>query len=120
MNQNEHFVVAIFVWLCMTSFGVMILGFQFFLENLVLPLMGLIFTVTTALLPDTIEPANSPYHRGFFHSIQVLLFLMLCFVIFMVFLTPLTLLGLYTISGYLSHLLLDATTPRGLPSWKIT
>lgn len=69
-----------------------------------------------ALLPDILEPANSPNHRKFFHSIAAAglvayatsgrhtnNYSKLARKIFVV-------LGL----GYLSHLALDCTTPRAI------
>ena len=96
------------------------LGFAIFLANPVILLVGIGLTIFGSLLPDIVEPANDPRHRSNFHSIQLGLILVLCLLILLNELTPLTLLVVYIIAGYLSHLFLDATTPRGLPSWKIT
>ncbi|MHA1278521.1 MAG: metal-dependent hydrolase [Candidatus Helarchaeota archaeon] len=71
-----------------------------------------------ALFPDIIEPATNPNHRGFFHSVTLGLLLIL--------LTSLTLTSeeieeniklLFGVTGssYLSHLLLDCGTKKGLP-----
>jgi len=69
-----------------------------------------------ALLPDILEPANSPNHRKFFHSITAA-----GLVVYAMsgrhtegcskpVLKLLTILGM----GYLSHLALDCTTPRAI------
>jgi len=80
-------------------------------------------TVSTlfAKLPDILEPATNPHHRQFFHSVGVLgavgysmkkvydwepkdnVEIVVRF------------LALSASAGYLSHLLLDATTPMSLP-----
>jgi len=63
----------------------------------------------SARLPDILEPATNPNHRKFFHSILLLL-------------TSGT--GTLTLTnslikafcaGYVSHLIADLTTPKGLP-----
>jgi len=70
-----------------------------------------------ASVPDMLEPATSPNHRGFFHSL-----VMAAFVAYSMSddhtkrLSPavrylLLLLG----PGYLSHLVLDARTPKCIP-----
>lgn len=69
-----------------------------------------------ALLPDILEPADSPNHRKFFHSITAA-----GLVVYSMSgrhtedcakpaLKLLTILGM----GYLSHLALDCTTPRAI------
>lgn len=85
------------------------------------PLLAIGVSTVFSKLPDWIEPATNPHHRQFFHSIsflamlgyglkktynwkpenkssQILRFLTLC-----------------AGAGYISHLLLDASTPRSLP-----
>ena len=69
-----------------------------------------------ALLPDILEPADSPNHRKFFHSLTAA-----GLVVYAIsgrhtngcskpVLKILTILGM----GYLSHLALDSTTPRAI------
>lgn len=72
---------------------------------------------TVASLPDILEPATSPFHRRFFHSLTVA-----AVVLFLVFGKPMKLLAdgtqeLLRLTGlsYLSHLILDLITPMGLP-----
>jgi membrane-bound metal-dependent hydrolase YbcI (DUF457 family) len=85
------------------------------------PIAAAAVSTLFAKLPDILEPATSPHHRQFFHSIGVLgavgygmkkaydwepaddLESMLRF------------LALSACAGYVSHLLLDGTTPRSLP-----
>lgn len=69
-----------------------------------------------ACLPDLLEPANSPFHRGFFHSVAAGA------------LVAYAISGKHTLQlgwfarmllwmvglGYLSHLAADATTPRSI------
>lgn len=72
-------------------------------------------------LPDLIEPASNPNHRQFFHSITT--FTLLSTALIKTYKwspeTPLETLirGAILISGtaYLSHLVFDAITPKGLP-----
>lgn len=74
-----------------------------------------------ATLPDLIEPATSPHHRQFFHS--VLFAAMLGFGLYKLYRwepeTPggqlLRVLALGAGGAYLLHLALDATTKRSLP-----
>ena len=71
---------------------------------------------TAALLPDILEPADSPNHRAFFHSLAMA-------VIVSYFITgkhtgkwPIAislLVGMAGI-GYLSHIIADATTPKSI------
>ena len=69
-----------------------------------------------ATLPDFLEPADSPNHRGFFHSIALVV-LIVCLLSngwtgrFSTLLRrALFMFG----AGYISHILLDATTPRSV------
>jgi membrane-bound metal-dependent hydrolase YbcI (DUF457 family) len=70
-----------------------------------------------AILPDIIEPANHYTHRKFFHSVKLLLILLVATVISFI----ITLLWFpfswifYFCLGYVSHLVADATTKMGLP-----
>ncbi len=73
------------------------------------------------LLPDILEPArrNNWRHRKFFHSYALLIFLL-----WAIYQTETNLelhdmvRHFFTVAaaGYLSHLLLDSTTPAGLPA----
>lgn len=74
-----------------------------------------------AALPDIIEPATNPHHRQFFHSLVV--FSVIGIGVKKVYnwkpsrAHHKTLRAISLIAGcaYLSHLVLDATTPRSLP-----
>jgi membrane-bound metal-dependent hydrolase YbcI (DUF457 family) len=72
-------------------------------------------------LPDHIEPAIHPNHRQFFHSITIMSLLTVGLIKTYQWKPgqPLEKLirGLVLLGGvgYLSHLLCDATTPKGLP-----
>lgn len=70
-----------------------------------------------ASIPDFLEPATSPNHRGIFHSL-------LCglAVFYVAFGKPSKRMGLFNrfslralALSYLSHLFLDGLTPKGLP-----
>jgi membrane-bound metal-dependent hydrolase YbcI (DUF457 family) len=72
---------------------------------------------TAASLPDLLEPASNPNHRGFFHSFAFAA-LILCAILG----EPSSKLRekfghlpLLTGFSYLSHLALDIITPMGLP-----
>ena len=78
------------------------------------------FLLFSTVLPDILEPATSPFHRGKFHSLNALtvsaiLFLVSVLLIFIIeesyFLHGLSGLSL----GYLIHLFLDSKTMMGLP-----
>lgn len=68
-----------------------------------------------SMLPDYLEPPKNAKHRGFLHSYSFGFILL----IILVYTISLNTLGsrivFYTITGYLSHLLYDSTTRRGLP-----
>lgn len=69
-----------------------------------------------ALLPDLIEPATNPNHRKFFHSVVMTGGLLLMTQNPELKHEPVTKEAI-EIAGYsyLSHLLLDSLTPKGLP-----
>lgn len=83
-------------------------------------LVGIGIGAAGARLPDVLEPANTPDHRGCFHSAEIAMAL-----------TPIALrtyrdsqwkqamlvFGAPAVAGYLVHLLADARTPAGLPSF---
>jgi membrane-bound metal-dependent hydrolase YbcI (DUF457 family) len=68
-----------------------------------------------ASIPDWLEPATSPNHRGFFHSIAVLA--VLIWIVTRSTVGVVSIAGLLTVAimGYISHLAADACTRRGLP-----
>lgn len=88
-----------------------------------LPTLGAMFVAGLAGLraPDILEPAIHSHHRKFFHSFLVLGGLAWATQRLWVW-KPETLemrlvraAAIGALVGYCSHLLLDATTPRGLP-----
>lgn len=81
-------------------------------------LLGAIGGSIAGLLPDILEPATSPFHRQFFHSLTVagLLTVTGGKIIVSETIDPeLKELLLTLIGTYGSHLVLDARTPMGLP-----
>lgn len=91
-------------------------GFLFFVNALDLFVYGLGLFIG-GVLPDWIEPAHHYTHRKFFHSKRLLKWLYYSLI-------PLLILSyfwndgfwlFFTIVGYISHLLADSTTTRGLP-----
>ena len=73
-----------------------------------------------SVLPDKIEPPKHWTHRGFFHSKRLLIRLLICWFVGLIVLactySPLLVLLLFGIGGYIFHLFADSTTRRGLPS----
>ncbi len=86
--------------------------------------LGLFAVVTGSLMPDILEAPTSWKHRGLFHSKRALKCMVGTFgVMAVIGVLPSSLIShaslVYGIScfalGYLSHLLADSTTKRGLP-----
>ena len=80
--------------------------------------MVLVLMVIGARLPDIIEPGWHKRHRSFFHSRKLALLLTGALVVLVYLYRDLDIWSPLLISltvGYLSHLLLDAATPGGLP-----
>jgi membrane-bound metal-dependent hydrolase YbcI (DUF457 family) len=108
--------------------GLAVVVYQLFLENVstAVPypwLSGIALAAIGSVFPDVLEPAYSSNHRGIFHSRGILRLVSVAFLV-----TALITDGLYPLLdrgpaylascfllGYLSHLLADATTARGLP-----
>lgn len=76
--------------------------------------LGAFIGALTARLPDLIEPAKHPNHRGTAHSFSVLVGLIIVFVRRRPN-HPLSIMIRPALAGYGSHLALDANTPKGLP-----
>lgn len=83
-------------------------------------LISFISAFIGSILPDIIEKPTNPDHRKFFHSWFILSIFFIASFVFCFVLIPLydTKSYIYIIFafllGYLSHLLLDATTKKGL------
>ena len=76
--------------------------------------------IAFAAVPDLLEPAVSPHHRGTAHSVVVLLFLLVFIVWFCRDESSkreqfLKILVASAGAGYLTHLIADGCTPKGLP-----
>lgn len=70
-----------------------------------------------ACLPDLLEPADSPFHRQFFHSVvaaALVAYAMSAKHAFRLGWAGRMLLWMVGL-GYLSHIAADATTPRSIP-----
>lgn len=72
-----------------------------------------------AYIPDALEPASTPNHRRFFHSLTMLAGL--AYADYRILASPVLtedgkLCLLAASSGYASHLLMDAVTPKSLPA----
>ena len=109
-DRHTHIGIAIILALII-SFVL----YKLNLENFVYYLIPMYFT---SILPDILEPAIDYTHRGFFHSKKVLKFLSK-YVLGITFLLALIFnfffYVFFGVVGYILHLLLDATTPMGLP-----
>lgn len=74
------------------------------------------FGLFGGILPDAIEPATTPNHRAFFHSKTVLGAGVLVAANEADARTPAARIMCAGYAGYISHLVLDAGTPKGLPA----
>jgi inner membrane protein len=110
MNSKEHFTLA-FILLIIIYFILNYFNLNAYFSYSAVLLIG-------AILPDIIEYPKDWKHRKFFHSkrflrgccysliITLVLGLLINSFLYIFFLTL----------GYISHLALDSTTPRGLPN----
>ena len=110
MRNKEHIGFAIFI------------GIGIYFVLIVLNLEELFaYTIPmylTTVLPDILEPAIHYTHRNFFHSKRVLRFLykyaLWISLVIAIFFNGFFYI-FFGILGYILHLLLDSTTPMGLP-----
>lgn len=85
------------------------------------PLLGGSAAAFFTNLPDILEPATSPNHRGIFHSLAFAGFLGTCLYRLNQWQTETELesvlrgVGMIAVSAYLIHLALDFTTAKSLP-----
>lgn len=83
-------------------------------DGLITSMMG---GAATGILPDILEPAKNPNHRQFFHSILTLG--LNSYLAGSVLQSNLDNekkgILLATLGGYSSHLIIDSTSPKGLP-----
>ncbi len=85
------------------------------------PIAGGLVATTFTQLPDILEPATSPNHRQFFHSVLFAGLLIAVFLKLRNWKTEdeaeklLKGVGEVAIAAYLIHLALDATTSKSLP-----
>ncbi|MCK4997109.1 hypothetical protein KAS08_02290 [Candidatus Pacearchaeota archaeon] len=115
MNYEEHFIASAIAGFCRNASS------QKQRNNIIDPKELLLSTgasILGGILPDKIEPATNPNHRNFAHSWMTFGLLSLGENIlqkneninpnFKNLLSDVSL-------GYKTHLLMDATTPKGLP-----
>lgn len=85
------------------------------------PLLGSVAATFFTNLPDILEPATSPNHRGKFHSLAFAALLGTCLYQLNQWQTETELesllkgAGMLAVSAYLIHLALDFTTAKSLP-----
>ncbi|MHA2226921.1 MAG: metal-dependent hydrolase [Candidatus Hodarchaeales archaeon] len=112
MNRDEHMIIGFFIGILVGVLG------STFAENFdfILYVFFVGLTVLGSFTPDLIEPPRSKNHRKFFHSIVLLGFLVILLVWANIGIQSMqTYLFSGFIIGYLSHLLLDATSQMSLP-----
>lgn len=93
-----------------------------FTSDIYWTLLALIFSILGSILPDKIEPAKNSHHRSLFHS-KISLVIAGYITYHILFIGNFNIAGEPVIGyftgfvciGYISHLILDATTPAGLP-----
>ncbi len=112
MNRDEHMIIALIIGVLAGVYGS---NFSEYF-NFILYLVFVGLTVFGSISPDQIEPPHGGNHRRFFHSVVILGIL----VILLLWLnignqSMVTYLSSGFILGYLSHLLLDATSQIGIP-----
>jgi len=90
-------------------------------ETVAHAMVGCVGGYCLGTMPDLLEPATSPHHRQFFHSVTFAV--LLGYGLYRLHqwepsspeLKGLRLIGLIAGGAYLVHLVLDATTKRSLP-----
>ncbi|MFP4655529.1 MAG: metal-dependent hydrolase [Methanohalobium sp.] len=100
----------------------MLKEFAVFTPDIYSTLFALIFSIIGSVLPDKIEPAKNSHHRSLFHS-KIALVIAGSITYYILFIGNFNITGEPVIEyfigffciGYISHLILDATTPAGLP-----
>ena len=90
-----------------------VLSYLYGIELILLLMLLVIVGYASGHAPDALEPPKSPIHRGKYHSWAMLIGLIVLNVIAVYFYwfwwLP------FACAGYISHLVLDARTPSGLP-----
>lgn len=110
-DSGTHIIVGIIftiaVGLILTSYSIIT-----FTLPLILIISGAIGFIS-GLSPDLLEPADTPRHRGFWHSWAILgCLILLNYALIHAYSFWW---GLFFSIGYMSHLFLDAITPMSLP-----
>ena len=115
MDSKQHLLLGALT-------GIIVYGASKFLNKEKPDIKGAVGSMVaggiTALLPDIIEPPTNPNHRGLFHSVTLLALLIGGnFGILRDDQLPRDVKEVIALlsSSYGSHLLSDASTPRGLP-----
>ena len=112
MNRDEHIIIGFFIGIVAGVLG------STFSENFdfILYLLFVGLTILGSFSPDLIEPSHDENNRKFFHSV-VLLGILVILLIWLNFGVQSMQIYLSSgfIIGYISHLLLDATSNIGLP-----
>ena len=115
MNSREHFCFGV-----MTGMLLGLFVFDLTSVNVNTYCILTVFSGIGGLIPDTLEPPDTPEHRHVFHSLRVLLFLigLMCVLLVTFPMWSRGSVGLVffaLIIGYISHLLSDSISPTGLP-----
>ncbi|MHA1198750.1 MAG: metal-dependent hydrolase [Candidatus Heimdallarchaeaceae archaeon] len=91
-----------------------------YLQLILVLSLSVVCAFVGSILPDLIERPTSPNHRKFFHSwfmlsVFFIASFVMCFVLVPLYDTKVFVYLIFAfLLGYLSHLLLDATTKKGL------
>lgn len=118
-RQRSHIKVGVLVFLIM-MYDVNSKGID---VNIIFIPIILLLTIIGSILPDVIEPPRNKFHRKFFHSVLllviILVFLIMTYKELIIsgnFDNPILVCYFFIGCGYASHLLMDAITRRGLPT----
>ena len=116
MRNEEHLIIGAIVG---GLLGLVFGNVESF-EGILNVIIAAFFGGVGATIPDSLEPATSRWHRRYYHSQGVLKKLTIALLIFLILYPiwitdPIGYVILGTITGYISHLLADVTTPMRLP-----
>ena len=116
MTKKQHLTVGIIIGLIVNY------GLKWGIKNELSVgfILSIILGAIGAVLPDILEPPKSRWHRKRYHS-KVLLLIIIITIILVIGLPWFNgafMVGLLIVLiSYLCHLIMDSSTPAGLPFW---